>query len=533
MTSYLGRGLALALIGAAASCSLIVQRDGVQCSIDADCAKRGPAFAGSVCSPDRVCVMAQPMCKQNSDCATQPAVCNKNACVPLLTAECDHIIPAPAPATISNDAIVIGTIFSLKGTNASSGSARTNSAELALFEIARDVVGLPATTMQAKPRPLIALACTDTAMDGTDVSQKAAQHLVDAGIPAVIGPGSSGLVTTVAQNLTIPNGIFLITPSATATSLSGLSPLVWRTSPSDAFQAKALTPSIAEVEAAYRVANMLPMTTKTKLYIAYKSDAYGSGLFNLVSMTAMINGLSVNDAMNMGNFKALSFMPNATDLTPVVNDILAFKPHLIVMFGTTEVITLAMSPVEKMWPAMTPRPAYILSDGGHKPELLTLVTGNDPLRLRIRGTIPGTSSAIFGGFRNRYTSKFTGAFPDVFGMAGAYDSAYLVALTMTALAAAPITGGGMADQMKKMIGGTAFVFGQDKTLDAFNTLLANKNLAVHGASGPLNFDLAQHEAPSDIDVFCITNQMGTPFFTSSGRYYDATTQKMAGVFNCP
>jgi branched-chain amino acid transport system substrate-binding protein len=160
------------------------------------------------------------------------------------------------------------------------------------------------------------------------------------------------------------------------------------------------------------------------------------------------------------------------------------------------------------------------------------VTGNDALRQRIRGTVPGTNSALFNAFRTRYSSKFPGIFPDVFGMAGAYDSTYLVALAIASIGNGPITGAAIADAMKKMVGGTKFIVGQDKTQDALNAI-ATKSLDVDGASGPLDFDLSLHEAPSDIDVFCIANQAGTPVFISSGRFFDATTQKMAGVYACP
>jgi len=533
----LGRPAALALalcavtLTAGQGCSLLVEHDAVQCNVDADCTKRG--FTGAVCGAQKTCVVTNASeCTVNADCKSQPAICRKTdrKCVPLLTPECAKTV---GPATDDN-AVLLGSIFSLKGTNASAGQARENSAEAALSDITRDVVGLPAVTAGGKPRPLALVSCTDN--DGSkDVGDVAAQHLRELGIQAVIGPGSSGLVTTVSQNVTVPAGMFLITPSATSTSLSGQS-LVWRTAPSDTVQAIALSASVPEMEAKYRVDNAIPMATAINLAVVYKDDAYGAGLFNAVAPTLSINGKPVTDATNTIHFKGVKYAATATDpdYQAIVTDLAStFHPNLVVLFGTAEVITKVLSPLEAAWPAMGfKRPAYLLSDGGRKPELTAACMGNDPLRVRLRGTVPGTNSANFGRFKLNYTSKYMGAYPDVFGMAGAYDSVYLLALTISSLGQAPITGAAIEGAMAKTVGGTKFTFGVDKTQDAIATITSGKALDVDGASGPLDFDLKAHEAPSDIDVWCVTSVNGTPTYTSSGRFYDAANKGMSGIFNC-
>jgi hypothetical protein len=46
----------------------------------------------------------------------------------------------------------------------------------------------------------------------------------------------------------------------------------------------------------------------------------------------------------------------------------------------------------------------------------------DALRVRVTGTIPGTTNILFNAFRSEYTSQFTdGTSPDVFGAAGPLD----------------------------------------------------------------------------------------------------------------
>jgi hypothetical protein len=81
-------------------------------------------------------------------------------------------------------------------------------------------------------------------------------------------------------------------------------------------------------------------------------------------------------------------------------------------------------------------------------------------------------------------------------------------------------------------GAQKFAFGKDKTQDAISAIAMGKGLDVDGASGPLDFDLKAHEASSDIDVWCVANIAAMPTYQSSGRYYDAASKAMSGIFNC-
>lgn len=69
--------LAVWLLGGA-GCSLALKTDGEQCTVDADCAARGSAFAGTVCTPNNVCKQ----CNVDADCTSRGAgdVCTNNVC---------------------------------------------------------------------------------------------------------------------------------------------------------------------------------------------------------------------------------------------------------------------------------------------------------------------------------------------------------------------------------------------------------------------------------------------------------------------
>jgi len=530
----MNRLAAAAALPVLAACSLIVQSSGVQCNTDQDCLARGFDAGGApiVCSSDHVCVgpgVGGP-CSTNAECITRnagaPAICRKDTqtCVSLLSPDCPKVYGDPS----NDDAIVLGGLYTLSGVNQSSGVARMQSIELAIDDFTQTVVGLPGGS-DGKPRPLVLVECDDQSDNGH--ATDAANHLIDVGVPAILGPGGSGLVTAVIQNATIPAGVLVISASATSTSLSGISPLFWRTAPSDNIQAIAMQDQVGALETAFKAAN--PTITKLKLAVAYQNNTYGTGLFGALSAGLTLNGLPVTDPGNNGFFTPLSYDATTLDPSAAAATVLSDEDNLIVGIGTTEIITQFLTPIETNWNASAPRPLYLFSDAGEKPELLTAVTGNDALRTRVRGTVPGTDNPLFGTFSLQYEGKY-GSTADVFGMAGAYDSLYLVAYDIVALGTQPITGMNIANAMAKMIGGQKLAVGAANIKTAIQVLESGNAIDIDGASGPLDFDLNAHEAKSDITVWCISKDgSGNPIFASSGRYYDSPSGTMKGTFSCP
>src|SRR5450432_450151 len=76
-------------------------------------------------------------CAHNSECSSpgSPGICrgSDHSCAKLLSDDCPKVVGD----YLDDNAVVIGTIFSLKGTNMASGASRTNSVELALAEISQ------------------------------------------------------------------------------------------------------------------------------------------------------------------------------------------------------------------------------------------------------------------------------------------------------------------------------------------------------------------------------------------------------------
>src|SRR6185312_13972739 len=120
------RTLAILLGSGGLACSLLVQTSGVQCLVDSDCAARGfDAGGAAIVCIQNACVgpgVGGP-CSTTAECVTraagQPAICRQDTkeCVNLLSQDCASVYGDYQ----SDDAIVLGSILSLKGANASSG----------------------------------------------------------------------------------------------------------------------------------------------------------------------------------------------------------------------------------------------------------------------------------------------------------------------------------------------------------------------------------------------------------------------------
>ena len=526
--------LCVAGLLAVSACSLLVESSATQCSNDGDCQTRGGDFAASVCSSGRCVGGAAAACTTNKQCSDQlraPAICRARdrRCGALLSPECAHVFGD----VTSDDTIVFGTIFSTTGTNGPSGIARQNSAELALNEIKQSVGGIR-SGVDGKPRGLAIVECDDT-VD----SIKPATHLVDdVGVSAIVGIASSTRVTDVATSVTIPKGVLLISPTATSSTLTSLPDrnLVWRTAPSDVFQSVVLVDQLPALEAKYRAENTVPAATTLRVSFLYINESYGLGLYEAVTRAGVLNGKPLGDAANAGLSSPLSYAPNPPDLEQQVVATLAANPRpaIVVLFGSTEVITKFMMPLESRWGAAAPRPVYLLADAAQKTELLDLVASDNGLRKRVRGSVPAPprSSSNFKSFVFKYEGMFGAPAPSVFGMAGTYDAIFLLAYSVAAAGPRALTGDELQMGFGRLVSGTPIDVGGTTMNTGFAALASPGTFDVEGASGPLDFDLATGEARSNIDAWCIAKDgSGRPAFVPSKRLYDAKTSMMTGTFD--
>jgi branched-chain amino acid transport system substrate-binding protein len=477
---------------------------------------------------------AEPACESNVECteqataeegASEPvaAVCVKSSghCVKLLSEDCDAI----TGDYTSDDAIVIGSLFSTQGAQAATNIARQQSAILAVTQI-NSVGGVPGA--DGPPRKLVLVSCNET----SDL-MRAGNHLVnELDVPAIVGPNTSQDTLDLSGSVSVPGGTVVMSPTAVASSIGSLldDNLTWLMVPSDVQRAPLMISQINALETQLKTERSL---TTVKLGIVFRDDALGVGTRTSLN-DLVINGKPIADAVNLGNNVHINpYAFGATDQGALVDEYLEFLPDIIVLAGTAEAITQVMVPLEAGWPEGVPRPEYVMIDSVKVPELITAATDNDDLRARVRGTgiTPSPSSVdVFNSFKVDYQI----AYPDstmVSGMGPAYDATYAIALALAARDGEPVSGTAVKEGLRFLTGGSLEVdIGPTRVLAAFQKLAAGDKIDAHGTFTSLAWSDDGTVLGGTIEVWCIGAATGKPTFQSSGLSYDLMTNQESGEF---
>lgn len=230
------------------------------------------------------------------------------------------------PQALSANTVKIGLLAPLTGPVASFGRILEQSSKLAVKDI-NDAGGVNGQLVQ--------LVVRDDQFD-VATAQEEAQHLVDLGVVALLGPAASFITIPVAENVTIPAGLALLSPSATSASITDLADnnTVFRTVVSDAFQGLLLAEVIEEQGV-------------TSIAIIQVDDVYGNGLTDTLvgafsgEVLARVKypggkennfGSEVNELFSNGVPEAVVMVTFNVDGANITRDILAHNPQPLPRF---------------------------------------------------------------------------------------------------------------------------------------------------------------------------------------------------------
>jgi branched-chain amino acid transport system substrate-binding protein len=486
-------------------------------------------------------------CKTNQDCTdklsknaaeigaggdaggTVAAVCLKPEyrCAPLLSEDCNGI----TGDYLNDRAIILGSLFSTKGTQAATNIPRQQAAALAIEQI-NAVGGVPAGDTAADARPLVMVSC-----DESTNLVRAAEHLVkDLGVPAIVGPNTSQDTLDVSSKVTVPGGTVVMTPTAVASSITSLADkdLTWLMVPSDVQRAPLMISQLNALEAEMKEKRN---QESVKLGIVFRNDALGVGTRTSLN-DLVLNGKGLTDPINLGNHVEIDGYNAAdADQKAIVDKYVAFAPDIIVLAGTAEAITKVMVPLEAAWSAPN-RPSYVLIDSTKVPELLTAVTGKDELRLRVRGTgiTPGpsgknTPAEAYNGFKIDYDVRFAGGTSTISGMGPAHDAAYAIGLALAATKDQPVSGASIAAGLRKLASGpTKLTTLGTNLLSAFQQLTKGTGITAVGSFGVLDWDANGAVKGGTLEMWCIGGTADKPVYQSSGLNFDIMSQQQTGEY---
>jgi ABC-type branched-subunit amino acid transport system substrate-binding protein len=481
------------------------------------------------------------MCTSNRECsdrasasddggAMAPAVCVKpeGRCVELLTPDCTRI----TGNYLDDNAIVLGSLFSTTGAQASTNLQREQSVVLAVEEI-NAAGGIPAGSTSAAGRPLVLVSC-DEVVD----LLRAGTHLVnDLRVPAIVGPNTSQDTLDLSAARTIAAGTLVLSPTAVASSIADLvdDELTWSMVPSDVQRAPLMIEQLGELEQALRTQRQ---TAQLRLGVIFRNDALGTG--TRVALNSLVwNGRPLADASNLGEHVRIdAYDFKQLDQSALVDAYAQFAPDVIVLAGTAESVTNIMQPLEQRWDAagvpVASRPYYVAIDSAKVPELLAAVKDNDDLRRRVRGTgvTPDVQSrAVYDAFKVDYQQRFPGSAASISGMGPAYDATYAIAYSLAAMHAEPIGGASIAQGLRRLSGSPALMeIGPTRILAAFQRLAAGESISAVGTFGPLHWDQNGAVLGGTIEIWCIGVANAMPTYQSSGIVLDIATQQIRGTY---
>ncbi len=169
------------------------------------------------------------------------------------------LLTSVASAALAEE-IKLGVFFGFTGPIESIVADMGPAAELAIKEVSDSGALLNGTTVKAVRGDT---TCTDAA-----VATAAAERLITSeGVKALVGGDCSGVTTAALQNVALPNGTVMISPSATSPALSTVEDkgLFFRTAPSDARQGQIVTDILMEKGV-------------KEIALTYTNNDYGKGL---------------------------------------------------------------------------------------------------------------------------------------------------------------------------------------------------------------------------------------------------------------
>ncbi|WP_372425094.1 ABC transporter substrate-binding protein [Salinarimonas chemoclinalis] len=165
-----------------------------------------------------------------------------------------------APALAQDDGIPVGIILGFTGPLESIMPNMGNAAELAFTEASESGQLLGGRTLNV-------IRADSTCIDAAAATAAAERLITSDEVVALMGPDCSGVTTAVVNNVSVPNGVPTISPSATSPALSTIEDqgLFFRTAPSDARQGQV-------------IAELLNERGVNQIAVTYTNNDYGKGL---------------------------------------------------------------------------------------------------------------------------------------------------------------------------------------------------------------------------------------------------------------
>lgn len=453
-------------------------------------------------------------CTLTTECEAELGLghlCIEGSCVSALTEDCVKLV-WPGKNASHDKVVLIGSTIPASPPYDTLTVPLQNAIQLAIEDY-------NATTDLPGGNKVAWIACDDRG--SVERALTVAQHLTGTlKVQALVGPIFSEQVLAVAEQVTIPAGVFTITPTATAKEITTLDDdnLVWRPIASDVYQANALADRVLA----------LSNPVATKVAMLGKNDVYGTGLISDVT--------KVLSPVLKAGFKSWSYSDPVTlppdelagEYALIVGQAwggVGMHPDTMLFAGTSEVASLVLLTM-KAWSGENPLPApprMIVSHGAVPVMEATVAMAPASAKGLLMTYLEGVAPVIFDpqnfeAFNLRYRLRFDGVDAITAGSLS-YDAAMVTIFAMAGIPQGePVTGAAIAKNMARLVDkqGTPVSFGEVDGIKlsfiekAHNALVTDKNVDLKGVSGELDFDLTTGEVRTDVVGWGLVPKDGMP-----------------------
>ena len=317
-------------------------------------------------------------------------------------------------------------------------------------------------------------------------AQEAATKLIESdGVTALAGPWGTDEVTTVADNVSVPAGVPIVSPSATQPAITDLDDdgLVFRVPPSDAIQGRVLAQLVGrELGADATVAT------------GNRNDSYGTALVEEFTAAFEAAGGTIS--------KNVPYNPEAASLNSEAQQLASGNPDgwMIIDYAADWA---------KMGPALVRTgnwdPAKTFTGDGLISNSLPQETGR-PATEGMRGTAPTSLDAPAGEPFDALWKAEVGEPRQTYD-AQNFDTVILIALA--AVAGGSSDSASIAENLQPVSkGGTKYTF--ENLSEAIAAAAAGEDIDYEGASGPIDFDDAGDPTSANYSTWSYTDGKLTP-----------------------
>ena len=353
-----------------------------------------------------------------------------------------------AGAAGAQEQVNVGIILGFTGPLESITPGMAAGAELAFAE-ASESGGLPGGMT------LNVIRGDSTCIDAAAATATAAQLVTSDNVAAIMGADCSGVTTAIANNVAIPNGIVMISPSATSPALTDIDDdgFFFRTAPSDARQGEILAELVLE----------RGMDT---VAITFTNNDYGKGLADSFAAAFTERGGTV--AINAPHDDGKG------DYSAEVAALQASGAEHLMVFGYVDQGGVGIVQASLDTGAFE---SFVFADGMYDQSLIDSI--GSEINGKVLGTLPGTEGE--GADRFAEVANAAGVDPTGTYAPESYDAAALIALAIAAGGSADRTS--IRDHVLEVANAPGEPIYPGELARAFELLAAGSEIDYQGASG--------------------------------------------------